>query len=302
MPLSIVILTYNSEQTIENTLIAAGRVSDDIHVVDSFSTDNTLSLSGQHGAHFVHHEFVNYSRQRNWAIEHLPLKHEWELHVDADEILSEQLILELNALKATHCSDIQGYFIPRLVRFLGRPIRHGGMYPIWHMRLFRRGHGRCEDREYDQHFIVHGRTSKLRGAMIDDIKMPLREWVNRHNQWSDAEVRELLRRSRITQVRARLTGNPIEIKRYLRARYLALPPFSRALLFFLYRYLVRFGWLDGTPGLIFFVLQTFWFRFLIDSKLYEQALSDVTHDALGKNVLAERGSLLAKSASKWMRE
>ena len=58
----------------------------------------------------------------------------------------------IKALKAGFPAEVDGYFIPRLMHFLGRPIRHGGMYPIWHMRLFRSAKGRCEDRKYDQHF------------------------------------------------------------------------------------------------------------------------------------------------------
>jgi hypothetical protein len=166
---------------------------------------------------------------------------------------------------------INGYYVARLVRFLGRPIRHGGMYPIWHMRLFRRGKGRCEDREYDQHFLVDGVTAKLRGPIVDDIRIPLREWVNRHNAWSDAEVRERLREGGgRAALQPRLLGDPLQRKRYLKVCYSRGPLFTRAWLLFLYRYVARLGFLDGKEGAIFFLLQTLWFRFLIDAKLLEQ--------------------------------
>jgi glycosyltransferase involved in cell wall biosynthesis len=268
---SIIILSFNSEATIGNTIAAARKVSDDIHVVDSFSTDSTPDIVRQHNAHFITHEFRNYSHQRNWSIDNLPLKYEWELHLDADEVLSEELISELNDLSAA--GEVAGYFIPRLVQFMGRYMRHGGMFPIWHMRLFQRGLGRCEDREYDQHFIVSGATAKLRGALIDEIRMPLTEWTTRHNRWSDAEVREL-RTLKGTTNHAKLVGNPVERKRYLRNVYSHQPLFFRAFLLFVYRYIIRLGFLDGKEGLVFYCLQTFWFRFLIDSKLYEQQLAD----------------------------
>jgi hypothetical protein len=148
------------------------------------------------------------------------------------------------------------------------------MFPIWHLRLFRRGLGRCETREYDQHFLVDGPTAKLRGWLIDDNRSPLHEWVNRHNQWSDAEVREL--QSDPTGrplVQPRLFGNPLERKRSLRQNYQRLPGFVRVFLLFGYRYFLRLGFLDGKEGLTFFVLQTLWYRFLVDAKLFEQELA-----------------------------
>jgi glycosyltransferase involved in cell wall biosynthesis len=269
MTLSVVILTFNSEATIGATLASARRVSDDVHVVDSGSTDGTLAIAAQHGARIVGHEFESYGAQRNWAIDHLELRHGWELHLDADERLTEPLIAAIADLQRRGFPEpAVGYFIPRLVYFLGRPIRHGGMYPIWHMRLFRRGRGRCEARRYDQHFQVDGPTGRLPHPMIDDIRMKLGEWVSRHNRWADAEVDELLHGG--GGIAPRLGGNPVERKRALRGAYNRLPRFLRALLLFLYRYVLRLGFLDGRAGLIFFVLQTFWFRFLVDAKLYER--------------------------------
>lgn len=274
MSLSVVILTFNSEATIGATLACARRVSDDIHVVDSGSTDGTIAIVEQSGARLTRHPFESYGAQRNWAIDNLPLRHGWELHLDADERLGEALIGALVDLAARgFAGPAVGYFIPRLVHFLGRPIRHGGMYPIWHMRLFRHGSGRCEARRYDQHFYVDGPTDRLNHPMIDDIRMPLGEWVIRHNRWADAEADELLHGGS-GGITPKLGGNPVERKRALRGSYNRLPRFLRAFLLFLYRYVLRLGFLDGRAGLIFFVLQTFWFRFLVDAKLYERQRQD----------------------------
>ncbi len=273
MNISVVILTYNSEATISKTIRAALMVSDDIHVVDSFSSDKTIDIAESLGAHLVTHPFANYAAQRNWAIEHLPLKHEWELHLDADEQISNELAEELMTLKRQGAPpELNGYCTPRLVRFLDRPILHGGMFPIWHMRLFRHGKGLCEEREYDQHFIVTSPTAKLRGAIVDDIRIPLSEWITRHNRWSDAEIRQLLRAGTAEGQRLQpdLFGNSLARKRYFKSVYGRFPLFTRAFLLFAYRYIVRLGFLDGKEGAIFFFLQTLWFRFLIDAKLFEQ--------------------------------
>lgn len=271
MSLSVVILTFNAEATIRATAASALRVSDDVHAVDSGSSDATLAILAELGITTTHHPFESYGAQRNWAIANLPLKHGWQLHLDADERLSDGLVTEIERLKSAWPAQTDGFFIPRLVQFLGAPIRHGGMYPIYHMRLFRTGIGRCEDRKYDQHFFVtSGRTARLTAPMIDDIRMGLGEWTARHNRWADAEAAEI--RAATTGpgiVAGRFDGNPVEKKRALRGWYNRAPRFWRAFALFLYRYVLRGGFRDGVPGLIFFVLQTFWFRFLVDAKLWE---------------------------------
>jgi glycosyltransferase involved in cell wall biosynthesis len=269
MPISVIILTFNSQATIGATLESARLVSDDIHVVDSFSTDRTLDIARLAGVHVVQHPFENYGAQRNWAIETLALRHDWQLHLDADERLSDELVAMLPGLTRTGQSEgVVGYYIPRLVHFHRRPLRHGGMYPIYHLRLFRRGRGRCETRKYDQHFQVDGPTANLDAPMIDDIRLPLGEWTARHNRWADMEVDEILNPD--SAAIAGGTGNPVAEKRSQRDFYYRQPMFLRAFLLFLYRYIWKRGFLDGTEGLIFYVLQTFWFRFLVDAKLYER--------------------------------
>ncbi len=266
--ISVIILTFNSEATIEKTIKSAMEVSKDIHIVDSFSSDRTLDIVGKYNANIVQHEYENYSAQRNWAIQNLDINNGWQLHLDADECLTSDLIAEIDSLSPP--APINGYMIARLVHFLGRPILHGGMYPIWHMRLFRSGYGRCEQRLYDQHFFVQGDTFKLKNPIVDDHRNSLTEWVARHNRWSDAEVEEITRSDQQHDIESRFLGNPIQKKRAYKNLYYRIPLFLRAFLIFFYRYFIRLGFLDGREGLIFFTLQTFWFRFLVDAKLYEK--------------------------------
>jgi glycosyltransferase involved in cell wall biosynthesis len=266
---TVVLLTFNSEATLAATLSRAREVSDEIFVVDSFSSDGTVALARSLGATVVEHAFEHYGAQRNWAIDHLPISRRWQLHLDADECMDDGLIAAIRALpdEPVHV----GYFLQRYVRFLGRVLRHGGISPTWHLRLFRTGAGRCEERKYDQHFLLtSGTTGKLAGEVIDDIRMPLTEWTARHNRWADGEVAELDAAEAGKRVRPDATGNPVERKRFLRGQYNRLPLFFRAFAVFVYRYFFRLGILDGTEGTIFWVLQTFWFRFLIDAKIWEK--------------------------------
>ena len=269
---SIVILTYNSESAIAETLRSVSTLSDDIHVVDSFSSDRTQEIARTFGAQVAEHAFENYGAQRNWAIFSLPMKYGWQLHLDADERLTPELrktILDLD-----EDAQASGFYLARMMYFLGRPIRHGGLSPTWHLRLFRSGCGKCETRKYDQHFyLTSGSTAQLIGYMIDDVRMSLSEWTMRHNRWSDAEAEEQSAKSTAGVVTARMRGNPVERKRFLRGLYDKCPLFVRPFVLFFYRYVIRLGFLDGTSGFVFYVLQTFWFRFLVDSKLFERQLT-----------------------------
>ena len=238
-------------------------------MVDSYSKDGTVELARSFGAVVIQHPFENYGAQRNWAIDNLPITRPWQLHLDADEWMDDALVAAISALPED--PEHSGYFLPRYVRFLGRVLRHGAMNPTWHLRLFRTGIGHCEDRRYDQHFLLEsGTSSKLAGTMIDDMRMPLSEWTARHNRWADAEVEELTAEETEGRIRPDAFGNPVQQKRYLRQYYNRTPLFVRPFALFGYRFFLRLGFLDGTEGFIFWVLQTFWFRFLVDAQIWER--------------------------------
>ena len=270
---TVILLSFNSEDTLGATLAQASKVACEIFVVDSFSKDGTVALAESYGAKVVQHAFENYGAQRNWGIDNLPTTGKWQLHLDADEVMDETLVAAILALPDDPTHD--GYFVPRYVKFLGRVLLHGGMSPTWHLRLFRSGVGRCEDRKYDQHFLLAEgdrpyTTGQLHGVMVDDIAMSLSEWTARHNRWADGEVAEMDAKHEAGRLVADAKGNPAQRKRALREKYNNLPLFVRPFALFGYRYFFKLGFLDGTEGFIFWVLQTFWFRFLIDAKIWEK--------------------------------
>jgi glycosyltransferase involved in cell wall biosynthesis len=266
---TVILLSFNSEDTLRATLNRVRLISDEIFVVDSGSTDGTVEVARSLGATVVQHPFEHYGAQRNWAIDNLPITRSWQLHLDADELMDDELVAAMQALP--NDSEHSGFFLARYVRFLGRVLRHGGMSPTWHLRLFRTGVGRCEDRKYDQHYILMtGTSGELPGAMVDDIRMALTEWTARHNRWADGEVAELDLKEISGRLQPDARGNPAQRKRFLREKYNRLPLFIRPFALFAYRYFFRLGFLDGVEGLIFWVLQTFWFRFLVDAKIWEK--------------------------------
>jgi glycosyltransferase involved in cell wall biosynthesis len=270
VPVTVIVLSRDEEANIGACLDSVAGWAREVFVVDSGSTDRTVEIAERRGARVLHHPFEDYARQRNWAMTHLPITSEWELHLDADERMTPELRDEIGRALATVAAEVDGLLASRRTVFMGRFIRHGGHYPAYHLRLFRRGRGRCESRLYDQHFLVDGRTALLRGDIVDTITSDLDTWIARHNRWSTLEARQSLDERSPDEVRARLSGTPIERRRWLRRGvYDRLPLFIRAALYFQYRYVLRRGFLDGRAGLIFHFLQGFWFRFLIDAKIFE---------------------------------
>jgi glycosyltransferase involved in cell wall biosynthesis len=272
--LTVIILTFNSEASLVQVVNSCKTLASRILVVDSFSTDTTPTLAAALGCEFVQHPFENYSIQRNWAQNYACLgDQDWVLHLDSDEVLSDELARSISQL--TPHSDTNGYLMRRLSYFLGQPIRFGQINPSWHLRLFRASKGFCEERLYDQHFIAPGKGHKLAGLLLDLQITTIEKWTAAHNRWSTAEALEVCSRSQSSdrQLPASLLGDLRMQKRWLKNNFWYRSPLLlRAFVFFFYSYFLRLGFLDGKVGLIYHVLQSFWFRYLVDAKIIELQL------------------------------
>lgn len=295
--LTIVILTFNEEANIDNCLDSIAAIDAPVFVVDSFSTDRTLGILQRRGVPYVQHEFKNYAAQRNWAQQNLPQKTEWVLHLDAGETMLPGMTRWINEDFDPHDPAVNGYMFPRRAVFLGKWMRFGGYHPIYHLRLYRRSAGRCEHKVYDQHFVVEGPTRKAgKGAhLADGVMSSLRDFTVSHARWAVFEAVELIisqddnRQGGSGDVKVRLFGNPIERRRWFKNNvFQRLPLFVRSIFYFLHRYFIKLGILDGVRGLIFHVLQGFWFRFLVDATVYEIRL-EMKHRPLAKIVAAKYG-------------
>jgi glycosyltransferase involved in cell wall biosynthesis len=264
----IILLTFNSAAVIERTVRAARQVSEHIVAVDSNSTDGTQELLAKLGCEVLTRPFLHYADQRNWAIAMVQDRFEWQLHLDADEVLDDTAIAAVKRVLAGN-PDGHGYILHRRTHFMGKVLRHGGA-TNWHLRLFRSGTARCEDRLYDQHFVSELPTRIIPG-WLDDLNVGnLSEWVARHNRWSSLEAAELSRpRATAGQVDARLSADPRERRRLYKGAYYRAPRVLRALGYFGFRYVVQLGFLDGRAGFLYAALQAFWFRLLVDAKLIE---------------------------------
>jgi glycosyltransferase involved in cell wall biosynthesis len=278
--LTVIILTFNAQESLPKVVESVRGIATRILVVDSFSSDGTVPWATANGCEVVQHPFEHYAAQRNWSQAHAALAPDaWVLHLDADEVVSPELASSIRRVLSA-APAVDGYLIRRLTYFLGRPIRYGHMNPNWHLRLYRAGKGSCENRLYDQHFVLDGATAKLDGVMHDLQLVTVERWTASHNRWSDAEAREILSSEQPSnQLQASLAGDPRQRKRWLKNRlYYRAPELFRPFLFFAYNYIVKLGILDGRIGLIYHVLHAFWFRFLVDAKLHELRIGQRRRD------------------------
>ncbi|GAC1538806.1 MAG: glycosyltransferase family 2 protein [Herpetosiphon sp.] len=275
LPISVIVLTKNEEKQIVACLESVVNWAGEIIVVDSGSTDRTQELAKKYTPHIVSHHFENYSAQRNWSQDNVSLSYNWVFHLDAGEQVSQQLVASMWAAFRTEASAPDGFLISRQTIFLGRWIKHGGLYPTYHLRLYRRGKGFCEDREYDQHFRIEGTVATLSGDILDHITPDLASWTISHERWATAEAREQLKLQSADattggQVRPIFRGTSIERRRWLRLKvYGKVPLFIRPFMYFVIRYVLRRGFLDGVEGLVYHVLHGFWYRFYVDAKIWE---------------------------------
>ncbi|MEK7506056.1 MAG: glycosyltransferase family 2 protein [Patescibacteria group bacterium] len=257
-PITLIVLAKNEALHIERCLKSAKKIVLQIIVVDSGSTDGTAELAEKLGAEVFVHPFKNQAEQFNWALDNLEIKSDWILKLDADEYLTPELADEIRKAVDSD-SAANGYYIKRRVYFMGRWIKHGGYYPAWFLRLWRKGKGRSEDKEMDEHIVLlEGEVGRLKNDFADDNRKGLKEWFERHKNYSDREARDVLKGGAANNSK--------------RSFYYRLPPFLRPCLYFFYRFFIRLGFLDGKEGLIFHSLQGFWYRFLVDIKLFKARL------------------------------
>ncbi|MFT7249539.1 MAG: glycosyltransferase involved in cell wall biosynthesis [Arcticibacterium sp.] len=274
LPLTAIVLTFNEEQNIGDCLDSIHGFVDEIYVLDSFSRDATLAIAANYnGVKVVQNTFENYSVQRNWAFDNLEIRNDFILNLDADHRVMPELINELQRQFSTGIpSHINGFMASRRTMFLGKWIKRGGHFPVYHGIIFRKGFGTCELKKYDQHFLIEGEATVLQHNVIDIITESLSVFTARHNTWSSLEAEDVMAYKLSAgkgRVQARKNGNEMEQRRYQRMKYYSYPAFWRVFLYFFYRYIVKGGFREGIPGLIFHFLQGFWFRFLVDAKIWE---------------------------------
>ncbi len=274
VPLSILIPVKNEAANLPRCLESV-QWADEVFVVDSQSTDGSVEIAGRHGATVVQFHFNGtWPKKKNWALDHLPFKHEWVFILDADEVLPPGAEAEFRAIATGAPSSVTHYWINRRFMFMGRWLKHA-YYPNWNLRLFRHKLGRYEkltevathsgDNEVHEHIVAQGESGYLQSEM-DHYAFPAVEvFVEKHNRYSNWEARVALDRF-LHGSGGGLQHGDVRLRRRLKQLSHALP--CRGLLRFLYVYLWQRGFLDGKEGYYFARLHGF-YEFLSVAKTYE---------------------------------
>ena len=275
LPVSVIIPVRNEARNLPRCLQSLREVGE-VYIIDSQSTDATQEIAESFGANVIQFHYQGgWPKKRQWAMDTLPLANDWVFLIDADEVLTPQLSTEIR--QAIENPEFDGYHIALRMYFLGRVLRHSGA-SFYKLSLFRRGKGRYEcrlkdqdasmaDMEVHEHVVVSGKTGTLANPLIHHNVDSLSRYIQKHDEYSNWESRVWLQGDMsFEDLPPNLFGTQAQRRRWLKKRLLGLPGSPVAL--FLYRYILRFGFLDGVPGLIYCVLQSVQL-FHVKAKIYE---------------------------------
>lgn len=283
--LTVVILTKNEEKNLRKCVESFRGIARRFVIVDSFSTDGTEKICGKIDVElraigskldFYQNRWIDYATQLNWGLTQTNITTEWSMRMDADEELTEDLAAEIEEKLEKLKEPVNGVVVRRRLIFMGRWIKHGGRYPELLLRIFRTGKAMCEQKIMDEHMILSdGTTVEFSHDLMDNNQKDLEWWTAKHNWYSDREVLDHQMTLRHQMEESLEQGQKSSAQAVLKRRiknfgYYRLPKFWRAHLYFVYRYYFKLGFLDGPEGKIFHFLQAYWYRFLVDAKMYQR--------------------------------
>ena len=224
LSLTAIVLTYNEELHLERCLNSLQSICSDIIIVDSFSTDNTNVIAAKFNAKLFQNKWINYATQFNWGIENTNITTDWVIRVDADEYLDEELQDNLLKALSSFKKEIVGVRIKRLMYFFDKPLKRGGMYPIWHLKIWRTGTVICEQRWMDERMVLleDGEITSLEGDLIDDNLNKISWWSQKHNNYATREAIDILDKiynfTNNKVAKSNFFGTPEERRRWMKLR------------------------------------------------------------------------------------
>lgn len=282
LDVTTIILTYNEELHIRRCLENVCPFSKKVYVIDSPSTDHTADICREFdNVEVVVHKYPgNQAAQFNWALDNVAIDTEWILRVDADEYLLPELVEELERKLPDMPKDITGIELKRRHIFMGKWMKHG-IYPVIMMRMCRNGYGRFADRLMDEHMVLNnGRSIVLDNDFCDHSLINVSDYCRKHLDYAQREAAVVLDETYglssnnvqrgMSDVRDdESLGRQAEAKHQKKNRYNGLPLFWRSFAYFLFRYILKGGFMDGKEGFVFAFIQGWWFRTMVDVKLLE---------------------------------
>lgn len=278
--ITVVIITFNEAIHVGRAIDSVRSFASDVLVVDSYSTDSTVAICESKGARVLQNKFVNYSDQFQWALDNGGIKSAWTLRLDADEVVEEDLSYNIKNMLTDIDHTIVGVNFNRKHYFMGKWVKHGGRYPLKLLRLWRTGSGRIEARWMDEHIVVSGgETITIPGGFSDRNEKDLSFFTSKHNSYATREAIDVLsRKYNLLKIDDSLnsasSSRQASLKRQAKEKiYNKMPLWMGPSLYFIWRYIFQFGFLDGSTGTMYHVLQGFWYRYLVACKIYEYDMS-----------------------------
>lgn len=266
--MTIIILTKNEEVNLSNCLESINDFATRVLVVDSGSTDNTLEVAKKYNAEIIEHPFESYAHQYNWVLDNCNITSKWVFRLDADEIVTEKLKDEIRKECEKHSDDnVNGFLVQFKIFFLGKLLKHAGNYPFLNMIIWKNGTGKYTERYMGEHsYLLSGETIKLKNYCIHNDVKSLDTFISKHNWYATREVLDYLGTDK--------SGDNLyrEAKRTQGLRdkvYYKMPMFFRAKMYYWFRYYLKLGFLDGRAGKIYCLIQAYFYRAIVDAKIYE---------------------------------
>lgn len=274
--ISVIIPATNEIIHIERSVRSALKLTPYVFVVDSASTDGTAEKAGSLGAKVFQYDwtvFSNFSKKMNWALNNLPIETTWVVRLDADEYFLDNTIQRLPEELEKLEPEINGATLNRRIHFQGRWMRHSGQYPRPMLRVTRLGFAKYEPRWLDEHVNVQGDIIvNLSLDFVDDSLISISQWVKKHDIYSTKEAIEMLHQEIGLLQRDGSNdniGKSAENAKKRKFIYAKMPLYWRPFFYFFYRHFIKLGFLDGYQGFLWNFLQGWWYRTLVDAKIYE---------------------------------
>jgi len=276
IPVTLLVTTRNEEANIERCLRSAHQFIDQVFVIDSESEDETVIIARKYAKvvnlPYDHSKIIPWIYQ--WGLENLPIRNEWVMILEADQMFTPELKTELEQIFARGAIREDGFYVRRQQVFRGKALRFGGYGSKYMLKLFRRAAGELDPEETDTRVYVKGLVGRLRSPIIEENKKEdeILFYLQKHLRYADVFAREELERREAGfrwKQEPRLFGTPDQRVLWLKQLFFGLPLYVRPFIYFFYRYVILLGFLDGKQGAIFHFMQAFWFRLVWDIRLEE---------------------------------
>lgn len=262
MKFKVIILTKDEELHVERCINSVRPIASEIWVIDSYSSDNTVSIALDNGAKVISRAWLGYADQFNYAIDNVTNKNEWVLRIDADEVIDESTIIEIHKLSEKVLNNYNGISILRSIAYNGEVLKGAPYYKVPITRLFRSGFGRYEDRLMDEHLLIDGLIYYSDLHLIDNCLKGNTFFKNKHKNYAKLEALSYGKEDNYNNV-DEFTKKRKQDRNY----YYKFPIILRPFILYLYFIVFKKGILYGRNYNMFLLKQVLLYRLDVDIQI-----------------------------------